>query len=53
MSFKKDDRVQWLHLPNFYRHGTVVDIDGSIGVRATDGDGVVYVKAEYLEKEPV
>lgn len=47
----KGDRVQWLHLPGKYRTGTVVDIDGTIGVRTDDGDGVVYVKAEYLEEE--
>lgn len=49
--FTKDDRVKWLHFTDLYRHGTVEDIDGTIGVRTDDHGDLIYLPERQLEPE--
>ena len=44
----KGDRVRWEHTRDNYRYGTVVDLDGTVGVR-TDSGELLYLNHAHLE----
>lgn len=46
----RGSRVRWEHLPGVYRYGTVIDIDGTYGVRTDDGD-TVWLERRVLDED--